>query len=70
MAGAGLAADLIEALERHANAKHHFDAFPRSPKRGILEWIKQAKKPETRARRIEETARLVETNDRANQLKR
>jgi uncharacterized protein YdeI (YjbR/CyaY-like superfamily) len=62
--------DLIDALERYPNAKAHFDAFPRSPKRGILEWIKQAKKPETRAKRIEETARLAETNDRANQFKR
>jgi uncharacterized protein YdeI (YjbR/CyaY-like superfamily) len=35
-----------------------------------LEWIKQAKKPETRAKRIEETARLAESNDRANQFKR
>jgi uncharacterized protein YdeI (YjbR/CyaY-like superfamily) len=62
--------DLVEALERYPDAKAHFDAFPRSPKRGILEWIKQAKKPETRAKRIEETARLAETNDRANQFKR
>jgi uncharacterized protein YdeI (YjbR/CyaY-like superfamily) len=62
--------DLIDALERYPNAKAHFDAFPRSPKRGILEWIKQAKKPETRAKRINETARLAETNDRANQFKR
>lgn len=62
--------DLIEALERHPNAKHPFGAFPRSPKGGNLEWIKQAKKPETRAKRIEEMARLAETNDRANQFKR
>ncbi|MEQ8656956.1 MAG: YdeI/OmpD-associated family protein [Hyphomicrobiales bacterium] len=62
--------DLIKALQRYPNAKANFDAFPRSPKRGILEWIKQAKKPETRAKRIEETARLAETNDRANQFKR
>jgi hypothetical protein len=27
----------------------HFDAFPRSVKRGILEWILTARKPETRA---------------------
>lgn len=58
------------ALERYPNAKHHYDAFQRSPKRGFLEWIKQVKKPETRAKPIEETARLVETNDRASQFKR
>ena len=62
--------DLIEALERYPPARTHFEAFPRSPRRGILEWIKQAKKPETRAKRIEETARLAQTNERANQFKR
>lgn len=62
--------DLVAALEAYPDAKTHFDAFPRSPKRGILEWIKQAKKPETRAKRIEETARLAQDNDRANQFKR
>jgi len=62
--------DLIAALENYPDAKAHFDAFPRSPKRGILEWIKQAKKPETRAKRIEETARLAQDNNRANQFKR
>ena len=62
--------DLAEALARYPDATRHFDAFPKSPKRGILEWIKQAKKPETRAKRIEETARLAQDNDRANQFKR
>ncbi|MGD1888423.1 MAG: YdeI family protein [Cohaesibacteraceae bacterium] len=62
--------DLVEALERYPDAKAHFDAFPRSPKRGILEWIKQAKRPETRAKRIEETARLAQDNTRANQFLR
>lgn len=62
--------DLVAALENYPDAKTHFDAFPRSPKRGILEWIKQAKKPETRAKRIEETVRLAQDNDRANQFKR
>lgn len=62
--------DLIAALAQYPDAKVHFDAFPRSPKRGILEWIKQAKKPETRAKRIAETARLAQNNDRANQFKK
>lgn len=42
-------------------------AFPRSAKRGILEWIHTAKKPETRAARIAETTRLAHENIRANQ---
>jgi uncharacterized protein YdeI (YjbR/CyaY-like superfamily) len=48
-------------------ARTNFDAFPRSAKRGILEWIQNAKKPETRAKRVEETVTLAEVNLRANQ---
>jgi len=61
--------DLAEALAAHPMATAHFDAFPRSVKRGILEWIKQAKRLETRAKRIEETARLASENKRANQFR-
>jgi len=59
--------DLAAALAANPIALHHFDAFPRSVKRGILEWIANAKKPETRAKRVEETARLAADNIRANQ---
>jgi uncharacterized protein YdeI (YjbR/CyaY-like superfamily) len=48
-------------------ARTNFDAFPRSAKRGILEWIQNAKKPETRAKRVEETVTQAEVNVRANQ---
>ena len=58
--------DLAEALSRHEGAATNFEAFPRSAKRGILEWIMQAKRPETRAKRIAETARLAAENRRAN----
>lgn len=60
-------ADLQDALAAFPSAGRHFDAFPRSVKRGILEWIANAKRPETRAKRIDETARLAEDNIRANQ---
>jgi uncharacterized protein YdeI (YjbR/CyaY-like superfamily) len=59
--------DLDKALTDYAEAKQHFEAFPRSVKRGILEWIAAAKKPETRAKRIAETAQLAAQNLRANQ---
>ena len=59
--------DLSNALASYPNAGAHFDAFPRSVKRGILEWILVAKKAETRAKRIDETARLASENVRANQ---
>ncbi|MBD3882434.1 YdeI/OmpD-associated family protein [Phormidium tenue FACHB-886] len=60
-------ADLEQALSADAAAKQNFEAFPKSVKRGILEWIASAKKPETRARRVEETAQLAARNERANQ---
>jgi uncharacterized protein YdeI (YjbR/CyaY-like superfamily) len=63
-------ADLAKALKSFTAAAANFDAFPRSVKRGILEWILQAKKPETRAQRIDETARLAAENVRANQWRK
>ncbi len=59
--------DLQKALGGYANAGANFEAFPKSVKRGILEWIANAKRPQTRAKRIEETARLADDNIRANQ---
>lgn len=62
--------DLQKALKSVAGAKANWDAFPRSVKRGILEWISTAKKPETRAKRVEETARLAGEDKRANQWRK
>ena len=59
--------DLAEAFGRHPGSAEHWDDFPRSAKRGILEWIVQAKRPATRAARIEETARLGALGQRAAQ---
>jgi uncharacterized protein YdeI (YjbR/CyaY-like superfamily) len=53
-------------MERYRDARKHFDAFPPSARRAILEWIDAAKRPPTRAKRSEETARLAERNERAN----
>lgn len=61
--------DLARALGVAANARVHWDAFPRSAKRGILEWIKNAKTEATRAKRIAETASLAGKNIRANQYR-
>jgi uncharacterized protein YdeI (YjbR/CyaY-like superfamily) len=59
--------DLRAALDRDADARRHWDGFPRSTRRGILEWIANAKRPDTRAKRIEETAELAAQGIRANQ---
>ncbi|MGI9031299.1 MAG: YdeI/OmpD-associated family protein [Ilumatobacteraceae bacterium] len=62
--------DLAKAFKRHRGSAEQWEAFPRSAKRGILEWIVQAKRAPTRAKRIEETARLAADGKRANQWPR
>ena len=59
--------DLAKAFSKNKTARDFFEAFPRSVKRAILEWISNAKKPETRAARILETVTKAEKNIRANQ---
>jgi uncharacterized protein YdeI (YjbR/CyaY-like superfamily) len=59
--------DLRAALAAHAPAAQHFEAFPKSTKRGILEWIQNAKRADTRAARVTQTASLAQRNERANQ---
>jgi uncharacterized protein YdeI (YjbR/CyaY-like superfamily) len=61
--------DLQKALDALPNANAFFHAFPRSVKRGILEWILNAKTAATRQKRIDETATLAAKNERANQYK-
>ena len=56
--------DLVEALAAHDGAGANFDAFPQSSQRFILRWIKLAKQPKTRAKRIEQTAVLAAQNKR------
>jgi uncharacterized protein YdeI (YjbR/CyaY-like superfamily) len=58
-------ADLAAALASNAEAAKYFSAFSPSAKKGILQWIKMAKRPETRAQRIEKTVTLAAQNIRA-----
>jgi uncharacterized protein YdeI (YjbR/CyaY-like superfamily) len=59
--------DLAAALAGHPGARERWDGFPRSVRRGALEWIVQAKRPETRARRVAETARRTAEGGRPGQ---
>lgn len=59
--------DFASALGDNAEAKQNFERFPASVTRSILEWIGNARRPETRQARIEETVRLAAQNIRANQ---
>jgi uncharacterized protein YdeI (YjbR/CyaY-like superfamily) len=47
--------DLKQALELNETANKHFAAFNKSTKKSILQWIQNAKRPETRSNRIEKT---------------
>lgn len=58
--------DLQKLFDKNKTAYKNFLAFPPSSKRIILEWILNAKKPETRQKRIEETVRLAADNIKAN----
>lgn len=58
--------DLQQAFNKNKTAFKNFQAFPPSSKRIILEWILNAKKPETREQRIKQTVELAEKNIKAN----
>lgn len=62
--------DLAAAFDARPGACERWDAFPRSARRGNLEWIVQARKPETRAARITDTADKASRGERANQWPR
>jgi uncharacterized protein YdeI (YjbR/CyaY-like superfamily) len=62
--------DLAAALDALPHARTNWDGFPRSVRRGALEQILNAKRPETRAKRIAEVARLASENVRPFQWRR
>jgi uncharacterized protein YdeI (YjbR/CyaY-like superfamily) len=61
-----LPSDLEHAFAKNKIARENWDNFPRSSRRGILEWILNAKRPETRERRIAQTVVLAAKNIKAN----
>lgn len=58
--------DLQKLFNKHKTAFKNFQAFAPSSRRLILEWILQAKRPETRQKRIEQTVALAADNIKAN----
>lgn len=57
--------DLAAAFERQPGSRAHFDAFSASARKAILSWIITAKRPETRADRIEKTAAQAARGERS-----
>jgi uncharacterized protein YdeI (YjbR/CyaY-like superfamily) len=58
--------DFAKALAASKQAKRHFDAFAPSHRREYLEWIADAKRDETRARRIEQAIEWLSTGKHRN----
>lgn len=58
--------DLQQLFDQNKTAFQNWEKFSRSSKRGILEWILNAKQAHTRQKRIEETVRLASENIKAN----
>ncbi len=56
--------DLASAFAEHPPAMRHWEAFAPSAKRAYLVGIYTAKRPDTRARRVSETAGLVAVDER------
>ena len=58
--------DLVAALNRDKAAKATFDAFPPSCRREYIEWIVEAKREETRAKRLAQTVEWLAEGKRRN----
>jgi uncharacterized protein YdeI (YjbR/CyaY-like superfamily) len=58
--------DLQKLFDKNKTAFKNFQAFASSSKRIILEWILNAKRPETRTQRIKQTVELAAKNIKAN----
>jgi uncharacterized protein YdeI (YjbR/CyaY-like superfamily) len=62
--------DLRRALDAQPVARENWNAFPRSTRRALLEWIHAAKRPETRTRRVAETVKNATLNVRVTQWRK
>ena len=58
--------DLVAALEKNKAAQATFDAFPPGCKREYIEWIVEAKREETRAKRLAQAVEWMAEGKRRN----
>jgi hypothetical protein len=58
--------DLLAALKEDTLAQATFDAFPPSCKREYIDWIVEAKRPETRAKRLAQAVAWIAEGKRRN----
>jgi uncharacterized protein YdeI (YjbR/CyaY-like superfamily) len=58
--------DLAQALAANQAARETFEHFPPSCRREYVEWLIEAKRPETRARRVREAVEWIAEGKRRN----
>jgi hypothetical protein len=58
--------DFLAAMKKNKKALATFDAFSPSPRKEYIEWITDAKQPETRARRIATAVKWIAQGKRRN----
>ena len=57
--GVDVPAELSEALGADVTARRAFEALPPSHQREYVEWIQEAKRDDTRRRRVQEAIRRI-----------
>ncbi|MCO1654278.1 YdeI/OmpD-associated family protein [Pseudonocardia humida] len=57
--------DLAAAFDARPGSREQWEAFPRSPRRLMLVWLVEARRPETRAKRVAEIADRAAVGERA-----
>src|SRR5262245_8744606 len=57
--------DIVAAISADPAARRHFESLATHYRNGFVDWIESAKRPETRARRIAETAAALREGRRA-----
>jgi uncharacterized protein YdeI (YjbR/CyaY-like superfamily) len=58
--------DLAKALASSPAAQATFDGFPPGCRREYLEWVTEAKRPETRTKRIAQAVEMMAQGKRRN----
>ncbi len=60
-------ADLVEAFRSYPGSESEWESFPPGIRKQLIFWVEDAKRAPTRARRVDEIARLAQQGIRANQ---
>jgi hypothetical protein len=56
--------DFLEALEKSPAARRTFANYAYTHRKEYVNWIEEARQPETRQRRIDQAVRMIEANEK------